>query len=73
MPQVAQFSTYDPDAPQPSIRARLPAPMLEAVDIAASRSGMNRSSTIRELIAQGLARRGLWPPAGPSAARAPRK
>lgn len=71
MPAVYPSSTTS-DNP-PSIRARIPAPMLAAVDIAAERAGMNRSSMVRELIAMGLARRGLWPPASPSLPKQPRK
>ena len=47
---------------QPSLRARVPRPMLRAVDLAARNAGMNRSAVVRELIALGLAQRGLWPP-----------
>lgn len=46
------------------LRARLPAPLLEALDEAAGAAGMTRSAVLRELLAIGLAARGLWPPAG---------
>lgn len=51
---------------QPTIRARVPRPMLDRVDEAARHAGMSRSALIRELLALGLAQRGLWPPASTS-------
>ena len=69
----SHFTPAGQDNNQPSIRARLPAPMLEAVDIAAALSGMNRSSMIRELLAAGLTRRGLWPPLGGPRRKHPRR
>lgn len=56
---------------QPSLRARVPLPMLRAVDLAARRAGMSRSAVIRELLTLGLAQRGLWPPPSSGSARKP--
>lgn len=56
-------STVEDHARQPTIRARVPAPLLRAVDEAAERAGQRRSTLVRELLTLGLAERGLWPPA----------
>lgn len=47
----------------PKLRARLPVPMLQAIDRAAeSEAHGNRSDLVRALLAEGLKARGLWPP-----------
>ena len=61
----------DETSRQPSLRARLPHPMLQAVDLAARRAGMSRSAVVRELLSLGLAQRGLWPPPSSGPARNP--
>lgn len=51
------------DTRLPAVRARLPAPMISALDAAAAReSAGNRSDLLRSLVAEGLKARGLWPP-----------
>lgn len=52
----------------PVLRARVPPPMLEAVEAAAEASQTSLSATLRELLAGALTARGLWPPT-PSAKR----
>ncbi|MBM4369647.1 MAG: hypothetical protein FJ102_25785 [Deltaproteobacteria bacterium] len=47
----------------PTLRARVPRPMLAAVERAAVASGTTVSAAARELLALALAQRGLWPPA----------
>lgn len=46
----------------PLLRARVPEPMLAAVETAADLNGATVSATIRELVAVALTARGLWPP-----------
>jgi predicted DNA-binding protein len=44
------------------VNARLPVPMVEALDKAAEASGQTRSAALREMLTLGLIKRGLWPP-----------
>lgn len=46
----------------PTLRARVPRPMLAAVERTAHASGISVSAALRELLAHALAGRGLWPP-----------
>lgn len=58
----------EPASRLPVLRARVPPPMLEAVEAAAEASQTSLSATLRELLAGALTARGLWPPT-PSAKR----
>ncbi len=44
------------------VKARLPRPMLAALDAAADLSGMSRAAALRDVLVAGLTARGLWPP-----------
>lgn len=52
-----------PPARLPLLRARVPPPLLAAVEAAAELNGATVSATVRELVAVALTARGLWPPA----------
>ena len=47
-----------------SLRARIPRPIMRALDELARRYGTTRSSIVRELLRSGLQERGVWPPGG---------
>jgi hypothetical protein len=51
-------------AHRPTVRLRVPPPMLGALDAVVTRTGQTRSEVIRSLLAAGLQRIALWPPAG---------
>ena len=49
----------------PGLHARVPVPMLRAIDTAAAQeTDGNRSNLVRALLTEGLKTRGLWPPRG---------
>ena len=52
------------DARMPAICARLPRPLISAVDRAGALAGQRRSAVVRELLTDALRVRGLWPPQG---------
>ncbi len=56
------------DHRQPTLRARVPEPMMLAVDATAAACGTTRSTAVRELLIFALSSRGLWPPREAAAA-----
>jgi len=44
------------------VRARLPEPLIAALDGLASRTGQTRSAVVRWLLIRGLSDEGDWPP-----------
>jgi hypothetical protein len=54
-----------------ALRARVPRPLIEAVDSLAQRCGVSRSTAIRDLLVAGLTVRGEWPPQRSDASRGP--
>ena len=48
----------------PTLRIRVPAPMLDALDATAAACGTTRSMVGRELLLTALTARGMWPPRG---------
>lgn len=67
---MSDTSTTD-DRPLPVLAARCPIPMHAAVEALADRQGQRKGTVVRELIADSLRRRGLWPPKAASKPRHP--
>lgn len=51
------------------VRARVPESLSRALDALAATRETTASATMRQLLAEGLERRSLWPPAGNEGAR----
>jgi hypothetical protein len=49
----------------PILQARVPEPMLAAVDTAAEYAGQSRSDILRQALETELRSRGVWPPRPP--------
>jgi cytolysin (calcineurin-like family phosphatase) len=53
---------------QEQLGGLIPAPMSDAVNRAANAAGQTRAAFLREVVADALKERGLWPPASGSKA-----